>query len=355
MERWVLNTIPGLKEKFSLYVIQGKYYDVKRFDNVENLECLNVDFIETKLNFFRKSRFLSIFLDNILLPISIFIFARKYRKTLNENLNDTDIVYLTKNQYWRLFKGKKIIGSSHTELNSDNFLNILKAKMIGYNLIYKGIDTFHLFPGREKIKNKIEMSKNVFEIPNGTIDKYMEIEKSGSARFLYVGRLEKTKGVDRLLNLWVKMADDDCQLTIVGAGNFRVEDLTEKRSNIKYVGKVDDETLRKLYNEADIFIYPTRWDSFPNTIVEALSGGCFVITSSFLKKAFPELWDNKKIGFTVDNWEDEFVNILNFIKENLKYIRDNRSLRHDVFKEKYEINKVNDKISSMISKVREVK
>ncbi|MGP6293358.1 glycosyltransferase family 4 protein [Caldiplasma sukawensis] len=355
MERWVLNTISGIKEKFSVYVIQGKYYDVKRFDNLEKFDSLDIDFIEAKLNFLRKSRLLSIVLDNAIIPFSVLIFARKYKKNLLDSLKDTDTVYLTKNQYWRLFKGKRIIGSCHTELNSDSFLNVLKAKMIGYNLIYKGIDNFHLFPGRDKIKVEIGISKNVFEIPNGTIDKFFEIEKSGSPKFLYVGRLEKIKGIDRLLNLWIKMADESCHLIIVGAGNINARKFSENKSNIYYAGKVDDETLNKLYNEADVFIYPTRWDSFPNTIIEALSGGCYIITSSFLKKAFPEISDNKKIGFTVNNWEDEFEDVLNFVKENLDYIRNSRSERHNLFKEKYELNIVNKKISSMVYNVRKMK
>lgn len=65
-------------------------------------------------------------------------------------MSGVEIVYLTKNQYWKLFKGKKIVGSNHTEFGNDGFISRLKAKLYRSGIIYRDISYFHVFPGREK-------------------------------------------------------------------------------------------------------------------------------------------------------------------------------------------------------------
>jgi glycosyltransferase involved in cell wall biosynthesis len=96
-------------------------------------------------------------------------------------------------------------------------------------------------------------------------------------RFLFVGRIEKVKGIDLLLHSMAYLKEEalNVHLTVVGRGGM--EDwaksfIQEKalEENISWTGNVSDETLASLYESSDCVVIPSRSESIPLVFSETL-------------------------------------------------------------------------------------
>jgi glycosyltransferase involved in cell wall biosynthesis len=96
-------------------------------------------------------------------------------------------------------------------------------------------------------------------------------------RFLFVGRLEKVKGFDLLLESMTLLTAEKpaVHLDVVGGGTIEnwAENLIERKGLRRWValqGKVDDSTLASLYATSDCVVIPSRSESIPLVFSEAL-------------------------------------------------------------------------------------
>lgn len=103
--------------------------------------------------------------------------------------------------------------------------------------------------------------------------------------FVYAGRLDKLKGIDRLLEIWKKMGDTAPDLLVCGTGPLEkwckefVDD--NRLKNVKLMGGIPNLEVRKLIANSKALILPTRWyEGFPVSIVEAYSVGTPVLGST---------------------------------------------------------------------------
>lgn len=101
-------------------------------------------------------------------------------------------------------------------------------------------------------------------------------------QFVFVGRLEKLKGIDVLFEAWAAMGDAAPKLVVCGSGPMEEwckEFIAERNiSNIQLLGQVDNKTAKELMAHSLALIFPTQWyEGFPMTIVEAYSVGTPVI------------------------------------------------------------------------------
>ena len=114
--------------------------------------------------------------------------------------------------------------------------------------------------------------------------------------FLYVGRLEKLKGVDDLVDLFASYAAAD--LLIVGDGSS-AEQLRRKAAplpHVRFLGPLHPAELGKLYRGAIALIAPSRcYETFGLTAVEALAHGTPVIVRRI--GALTEIVDQSGAGF----------------------------------------------------------
>jgi hypothetical protein len=102
-------------------------------------------------------------------------------------------------------------------------------------------------------------------------------------RILFVGRLESRKGIDTLLEALPRLAaaGADFQLVVIGDDSlpgprgvtFRHEfekAWPEFRDMVTFLGRVDDDVLYQEYANCDIFVAPSRFESFGLMLVEAM-------------------------------------------------------------------------------------
>lgn len=95
---------------------------------------------------------------------------------------------------------------------------------------------------------------------------------------LFVGTIEPRKNLRRLID--VVVGDRSLPpLVVAGASGWGEEPLGDHGDRIRFVGHVDDETLRGLYRSASAFVYPSLWEGFGLPILEAMSQSTPVVTS----------------------------------------------------------------------------
>ena len=109
----------------------------------------------------------------------------------------------------------------------------------------------------------------------------------GKLNILFVGRLEKRKGLNYLVEAYkqVKQEIPDCRLIIVGPGTIlrRKYERQVKKNGLKdvtFAGYVAAEELPRYYKTADIFCSPaTGHESFGIVLLEAMAVGKPIVAS----------------------------------------------------------------------------
>jgi len=85
--------------------------------------------------------------------------------------------------------------------------------------------------------------------------------------YLYAGRAAIEKNIEAFLKL-----DLPGTKYVVGAGP-QLKKLRAKYPEARYTGYVDDETLAAFYAAADVFVFPSRSETFGLVLLEALASG----------------------------------------------------------------------------------
>jgi glycosyltransferase involved in cell wall biosynthesis len=128
--------------------------------------------------------------------------------------------------------------------------------------------------------NSAVFSQKITVKPNFTYSKTTHEIKRQSDSFLFIGRLSEEKGIDCLLEA-VKLTG--LKLKIGGNGHLinNIKDISEKYSNIQYLGSLEKEQVLQCMQECTALIFPSVWyEGMPMTIIEAFSQGLPVIASS---------------------------------------------------------------------------
>ena len=116
---------------------------------------------------------------------------------------------------------------------------------------------------------------------------------------LSVGRISKEKGLDDFCELQLKNYSVD--KIVVGDGPY-LEELKKKYPKVKFVGKKTGSELASYFNEADVFVFTSKTDTFGIVIIESLSVGTPVA-------AYPvpgpiDILEQGVTGFMNENIED---------------------------------------------------
>lgn len=176
----------------------------------------------------------------------------------------------------------------------------------GYNF-GRPISTIFLKRRLRKLHGKIAVSKSAMEfagkyvpgyynvIPNGVDLEHFSPDVSPIDRFcdgkiniLFVGRLEKRKGLGYLLKAYQRVKEEiaNSRLIIVGPGT-RLRRKYEKQvrrsrlEDVVFMGHVDYDELPRYYKTADIFCAPaTGRESFGIILLEAMAVGKPIVASN---------------------------------------------------------------------------
>ena len=134
-----------------------------------------------------------------------------------------------------------------------------------------------------------------------------------SCRILFVGRLSHRKGFDIFMAAIpdiVRNSVTDVSITVIGddvkdaEGCSTWQTLSSRldqdvMGRIKYLGRVSDEEREENYRHCDLFVAPSRYESFGLMYIEAMSYGVPVVGARV--GGVPEVVDDGVTGLLVDS------------------------------------------------------
>ncbi len=251
---------------------------------------------------------------------------------------NSEIIYLTNDDYYYLFRHRKFfVWSEHGNIPSNytgiKALNNIIYALIKNNLIFRKIKAMHLINCYNM--NRVPFKKT-FCAPNGidAVQFFPSERKHNSIRLLFVGRLEKSKGIDKIVNAF-KHHDLNVELTVAGSGEL--ESLfSAPIKNVNYIKNPDNGRLAEIYRNSDAFIFPSTLENFGNVVLEALSSGLYVIASKSLRPRFDDIESMNFLEY-IENSEDAILKSLEDIEKKIGYTGkyENRIAMHDYISEKY--------------------
>ena len=157
--------------------------------------------------------------------------------------------------------------ATHVIPEGQGVLNDLKAggitnkemKVLGYGNV-KGIDMTR-FSHRPEIMEKAKT-----------------IRKDNVFTFLFVGRIVKDKGINELVEAYIRLHDEYRNVRLILVGSFEesldpisptTKEQIEKTPDIIVAGEQSGDNLIAYYAAADCFVFPSYREGFPNTVIEA--------------------------------------------------------------------------------------
>ena len=125
----------------------------------------------------------------------------------------------------------------------------------------------------------------------------------GDFAVLYVGRLAAEKNLDGLAVAFeaIERANPRARLILVGDGPMRVA-LEARLPKALFCGQQMGHDLARCYASADLFLFPSKTETFGNVTVEAMASGLPVV--AFADGAALELVRTDKTGARVDLADD---------------------------------------------------
>lgn len=156
------------------------------------------------------------------------------------------------------------------------------------------------------------------EPPRSAESSDLKSQISNSRPFLFtVGTLEPRKNYPFLIDVFDRLDRFDGDLVIAGGRGWKFEPILDriarspKRDRIRVLDYVSEDDLDRLYREAALFVFPTRYEGFGFPPLEAMARGATVVSAA--AASLPEvLGDAARLipGYDSEDWAAQIASLL---------------------------------------------
>lgn len=248
-------------------------------------------------------------------------------KTLYKEFLWADVVYLSYGFFGqdllmlllKLVTKKRVIAGIHAPLFHDDVLHNLGVRFLG-RLTLPLFDGVHLLSKRyQPVLSRWGVRRSTV-IPCGIdIATFRRTKPSARQRrtILFVGRLEKQKGADLLLEIIPRLPE--FQFLVVGDGSYRrqLAAVAQRVKNLSLAGALPYEELPDMYARAGVLLFPSRAETSPAVLFEALAVGLPVLASPIAETK--EILGREGFyvrDFEVEHWVEKIRQVLSTQSEN---------------------------------------
>lgn len=236
------------------------------------------------------------------------------------------------------FKTDYIVNISKYEMQQSIRMGMSPAKS---RFVYSGL--------RDRKSHK---PQNHEEQPQVIVHKDQEQEDDSMIRLLFVGRYDRQKGLDLLLDAFRQYPElqQRIQLYIIGDSVLEKNEWTFTDNMIR-LGWVNNAEIDHYYEQCDAIIMPSRWEGLPLVALEAMKNHKPVIASN--RASLPELVTHGENGyiFELEQLEGLREILMQLDKETLATMGE---AGHQVYKEKFSSDRMNEEFVSLYYEARNV-
>ncbi len=238
-----------------------------------------------------------------------------------------------------ILRKKTLVWAQGSEIYNSSlpYLKSLGGFVVSHTTIVLALSN-HMQQKMQQIWSK----KPIFQLSTGIdLNKYFhDSTPKNKKEIIYVGRLIKSKRVTDALKTIanVKDAFPKMALTIIGSGpeerNLKKESLSLNiREIVRFLGQKSPNKISKYLSKADLFIFPSSREGFPNAVLEAMASGLPVLAARI--SVMPELVRNNINGLLhAPGNIDELTANLKTILQN-DDLRTSMGLKSREFAQKY--------------------
>jgi len=187
---------------------------------------------------------------------------------------------------------KKLIWTTHGALQQWEGTRKKALKKV-WNFICQIVipnDAVLHFTSNQEAAESVKKIKNIKHIivPNGVFvpSKLQDKKVSEKVNLLFLGRIDRKKGLENLLSAITLVDQTKYRLVIYGSGEGGyVNEIRKLIKTLKvdgivtFNGSVARTELERIFAEADVFIFPSYTENFGNVVAEALAHAVPVIAS----------------------------------------------------------------------------
>jgi glycosyltransferase involved in cell wall biosynthesis len=320
----IQNQTPLVKK---IYKIKDIRFEVIYFYKFLNQSFFDKDFNRTiswDINLTKNYKFRFILnrnfflLNNFIFLFKIFILFKKEKYDIIVIQGWNDINYIISLFIGKYFGAKIVIRCEANNLKKNKkFINFFKKYFL--NLIFAYIDYFAAIGKLNKkfyITNGVN-NKDIFMMPycvdndlfkssDANFEKY--IRKQFNIRrqnqiILFVGKFIDRKSPSILLDAFISLNKKNVHLIYVGDGILKnsLNDFVLKRKieNVHFLSFLGQKRLSTIYNMSDIFVLPSKEETWGLVVNEAMAGSCAILTSKQVGSS-SDLIINNFNGFVIN-------------------------------------------------------
>jgi len=209
--------------------------------------------------------------------------------------------------YLSFQKSKRPIFINGVETSKKADYIIGNSNHVQETYLKNGFDSSRVFycPSVVRIKNKLEINnKDILPHKKEIV-------------FLYVAHTQILKGLQYLIEAWRSLSyGSSARLKIVGNMDKNLKKIFKdykKESNIDFIGPVSNPQM--YYEEADVFVLPTLSEGASNVILEAMSFGLPIISTT-------------ECGIEYEDGRDGFIiapGSIEILRDKIDYFHKNRN------------------------------
>ena len=187
---------------------------------------------------------------------------------------------------------------------------------------------------------------------NNTLSESLK-EQLPEKYLLYVGRIEARKNILTILKILdlLKQKGSDLKLVLVGAKGNGFEkiqrEIALRDKTVLYLTKLDDKILSAIYKKAFAFIFPSFYEGFGFTPLEAMTLGLPVLTSN--TSSLPEVVGDAGIMHSPNDSQSFAESIMRL--ENDEELYDQMKAKSLVQSDKFQINEITKELVNIFNEL----
>lgn len=292
-------------------------------------------------------------------------------KTVRKNLKHFDIIHMHNYRsfqniivaHYALKYGVPYVLQAHGSLPiiiMNQRLKWLYDVFFGYKLLRGASKVIALSSAEAQQYNNMGVPEKKIEImPNGIdLSEYGDLPPKGCFKrkfgidedekiVLYLGRIHMIKGIDILVNAFANIVDkfNDVKLVVVGPDDGYLGELEafiktlKVEDNVLILGPLYGRDKLEAYVDADVYVLPSRYETFPMTLLESYACSRPVIVSNVGSLA--DLVVHEKTGFLFEEGNvNELVSYLEHLLSNPNDVKRMGCDAQNFVRNRFEIDKV---------------